>query len=63
MLRRQATGALVLLAFFVLIIAAQFAWPEVQPILRYLAGGLIVVGLLLVAVSFVLRERRRRSDG
>lgn len=62
MLRRQATGALVVLAFFVLIAAVQFAWPEVQPALRYLAGGLIAVGLLLVAVGFVRRERRRRAD-
>ncbi|MEU8408326.1 hypothetical protein AB0C19_19225 [Micromonospora sp. NPDC048842] len=63
MRRRQATGALVLLAFFVLLIAVQFAWPEVSPALRYLSGGLIAVGLLVVAVGFAARERRRRSDG
>ncbi|MDG4781182.1 hypothetical protein O7614_16150 [Micromonospora sp. WMMD961] len=63
MRRRQATSALVVLAFLLLIIVAQFAWPEVSPALRYLGGGLIAVGLLFLAVGFAVRERRRRSDG
>ncbi|MET7375228.1 hypothetical protein [Micromonospora arida] len=63
MRRRQATGVLVVLAFFVLITAAQFAWPDVSPVLRYLGGGLIAVGLLFLAVAFAARQRRRRSDG
>lgn len=62
MRRRQAMGALAVLTIFVLIIAAQFAWPEVSPTLRYLSGGLIAMGLLVMVVGIV-RERRRRSEG
>ncbi|WCN84290.1 hypothetical protein [Micromonospora sp. LH3U1] len=63
MRRRQATGALVLLALFALIMAARFTWPEMSPTLRYLGGGLIAAGLLVMLVGFAARERRRRSGG
>ena len=61
MRRRQAIGALVMLTFFVLLIAALFAWPEVSSTLRYVSGGMIALGLLVMAVGVVQWARRRRS--
>lgn len=63
MLRRQATLALVVLAFFAMVMVARFTWPDISPALRYLSVGLIAAGLLVMVVGFVLRERRRRSEG